>query len=68
VGLTGVREEFFTAPDGTELVTWRAAPASPDKPTIVYFHGNGGNLTNRASYFQRFLARGWGLAALSFRG
>ena len=39
-GLNGVREIDFVVADGTTLIAWRA-PAKDDKPTIIYFHGNG---------------------------
>ena len=52
---------------GQALVLW-VAPARPGQPVILYFHGNAGNLAARAGRFQRFLARGYGLVALAYRG
>jgi len=49
------------------LVSW-FAPASPGRPTILYFHGNAGNLANRSERVRKFLARGWGVLFMSYRG
>ena len=35
---------------------------------IVYFHGNAGNLADRAQRFKLLLKRGYGLVALGYRG
>lgn len=53
--------------DGENLVVW-LAPARPKKPTIVYFHGNAGNLALRSQRFNRMLDRGYGVIALAYRG
>jgi pimeloyl-ACP methyl ester carboxylesterase len=53
--------------DGVELTAWRG-DASPGKPTILYFHGNAGNLSDRAERFRQILASGFGLLAISYRG
>jgi hypothetical protein len=47
-GLHGVEEVEIAGADGVTLVTWYA-PAEGDKPTLLYFHGNGANALNRAS-------------------
>ncbi len=53
--------------DGTEVITW-AAPPAEGKATVLYFHGNAGNLANRAWRFQWFIDQGFGLVAMSYRG
>lgn len=60
-------ETFLPTPDGETLVIW-TADAKPGKPTILYFHGNAGNLADRTGRFQRFLKRGYGLIAPAYRG
>jgi len=65
-GLAGVEEQVLAAPDGARLVAWRAQ-AAPGKPTILYLHGNAGNLAGRADRFQRYQRRGFGLMMLSWR-
>jgi fermentation-respiration switch protein FrsA (DUF1100 family) len=67
LGLAGVTEETPTTPDGARLVAWYA-PALPGRPTLLYFHGNGGGLAGRAMRFQRYQSAGFGLLMLSYRG
>lgn len=67
LGLANVSETVLTAPDGATLVTWTAIPR-PGMPTLLYFHGNAGNLTNRADRARRYTDAGFGLAMLSYRG
>jgi len=43
-------------------------PPRGDAPTVLYFHGNGGSLRLRVDRFQRIVAAGVGLVALSYRG
>ncbi len=64
--LTTVSERQI-AVDGETLVIWTKPPA-PGKPVILYFHGNAGNLANRAGRFQHFLKREYGLVAPAYRG
>ena len=47
VGLSGVKEIEIAVADGITLIAWHA-PAKDDKPTILYFHGNGANAASRA--------------------
>jgi len=57
----------LTSKDGTHLLAWYHK-AKPGYPTIVYFHGNGGNLANRASYFRLLSEAGFGVFGLDYRG
>jgi fermentation-respiration switch protein FrsA (DUF1100 family) len=66
-GLDIVREVTLSTPDGAELVAWYA-PAQPGRPTLLYFHGNGGSLMIRADRIRRFLADGLGLFMPAYRG
>jgi uncharacterized protein len=54
--------------DGTTLLVWQAPPPKPGAPTIVYFYGNGGNLTHFAAAGERFHAEGYGVVLASYRG
>ena len=67
VGLNGVREIEIAVADGTTLTAWHA-PAKNDKPTILYFHGNGANAANRAPRIQKIRERGFGVFYLNNRG
>jgi hypothetical protein len=52
---------------GGRLVVWTAPPRG-DRPTILYFHGNAGNLSDRAPRFAWLLDQGYGLVAPGYRG
>jgi uncharacterized protein len=65
--LTGVTEEVISTPDGERLIAWWSPP-KPGKPTILYFHGNGGNLAGRAGRLQLFQEAGYGGLMLADRG
>ena len=43
-------------------------PAKENRPTIVYFHGNAGNLADRIYKAQHFLDKGYGVALVGYRG
>ena len=65
--LTGVSEEIIATPDGEKLVAWWSPPKE-GKPVILYFHGNGGNLSGRAGRMQLFQEAGFGALMLADRG
>lgn len=66
-GLSGVAVNLLGTPDGERIVTWYAA-AKPGRPTIVYFHGNAGEIGDRPKRFQYYAARGFGVLYVSYRG
>lgn len=66
-GLTGFREISLTASDGVKLSAWYGE-AKGENPTLVHFHGNGGNLTHRVNYFKVLSEAGYGVLALDYRG
>ena len=66
-GIEGFREGELPTPDGARVIAW-TAPAPPGRPTILYFHGNGGGLANRAMRFQRYQNAGFGVFVMSYRG
>jgi len=61
--------EILPSYDGTELALWYKKPKDEQKEILVFFHGNAGNLGDRADKLE-MLARytGYGIAALSYRG
>lgn len=67
LGLTGVSEERVRTPDGETVVMWYA-PAAPGMPTIVFYHGNGGELADRRNRLAYYQSRGFGALFLSYRG
>ena len=67
LGLAGVEVNLLDTPDGERIVTWYA-PASRDLPTLIYFHGNAGEIGDRPKRFAYFAARGFGVLYVSYRG
>lgn len=68
-GLAGAEEIGVTTADGERLVAW-VVPPRADKPVLLYFHGNAGNLgrAGRIDRFRRLTEDGTGLLAVSYRG
>jgi uncharacterized protein len=66
-GLIGVEERVLDMPDGARLVGWYGR-AAPGRPTVLYLHGNAGNLANRSERVRKYSARGLGIFMLSYRG
>ncbi len=62
-----LEEITWRASDGTRLILWRARPTA-GKPSVLYFHGNAGNLADRAARFSWFLDQGFGLVAMAYPG
>ncbi len=68
VGLADVDALSLTMADGTALTVWAAPAAIPDAPTVLFFHGQSGNLGDRAERLREILNSGYGLLAPSYRG
>ena len=66
-GLVHAVEELLTTSDGEKVIVWHVPPKG-ERPVVVYFHGNGGALANRARRFASLVEDGTGLVALSYRG
>ena len=67
VGLRDVEEIEIAAPDGARVLAWYGK-AKPGQPTILYFHGNGGSLAARTPRIERYMAEGWGVMMMTYRG
>jgi fermentation-respiration switch protein FrsA (DUF1100 family) len=67
VGLADVAERTLVTPDGERIVAWYGK-ARPGEPTLLYFHGNAGGLADRAERIRRFMAEGWGICMMAYRG
>ncbi|HEY5207298.1 MAG TPA: alpha/beta hydrolase [Roseiarcus sp.] len=57
----------LTTEDGESLVAWSFPPA-PERPLILYFHGNAGGLALRVERFRAMAKAGMGLLAIEYRG
>jgi fermentation-respiration switch protein FrsA (DUF1100 family) len=66
-GLLGVADVKLVSTDGETLQAWYS-PARPGKATILYFHGNGGEIADRPERFAAYQAEGFGVFFLSYRG
>lgn len=67
VGLSGVVERHIATPDGETIIAWEAA-APAGMPVILFFHGNGGELADRAARMAYYRAQGFGALFVSYRG
>lgn len=57
----------LTNGEGTKVVSWYKS-ASTNKPTLVYFHGNAGNIGDRYDKVRPFLDHGIGVLLVGYRG
>jgi fermentation-respiration switch protein FrsA (DUF1100 family) len=53
--------------DGERLRAWRMDVPAP-RARVLYFHGNGGNLSNWAPILAAIVKRGYSVAAIDYRG
>ena len=53
--------------DGERLRAWRMDAPAP-RARVLYFHGNGGNLSNWAPILAAIVQRGYSVAAIDYRG
>jgi len=65
--LTDFQEIKLKTSDNLEIISWYKKPLSGQK-TIIYFHGNGGNLSNRVHRYKSLGEAGFGVLAVSYRG
>ena len=57
--------------DGLELKAWFRPPegsGETTRPTVVYFHGNGGGIAIRGARARPYLDRGFGMLLVEYRG
>lgn len=55
-------------PDGTELISWYAPAHRNDGRTIIYFHGNAGNIGGRVERVLPYLDAGYGILLVGYPG
>ncbi|NOG08196.1 MULTISPECIES: alpha/beta hydrolase [unclassified Ruegeria] len=68
VSLADIDVRSMPMSDGTVLTAWAAPAAVEGAPTVLFFHGQSGNLSDRADRFREILNSGYGLLAPSYRG
>ena len=65
----GAESVWFNSADGTRLHGWFfESQAGPDIATVIFFHGNGGNIGNVSWVGQRFAKRGFDVLLFDYRG
>jgi len=67
-GIPEMEELKLLTSDGQTIIAWYRPPQESSKPTIVYFHGNAGNIFNRGFIARSFLRKGYGMLLLTYRG
>jgi pimeloyl-ACP methyl ester carboxylesterase len=67
MGLSGVSEHRVRTPDGETIVLWHVEP-EPGRPTILFFHGNGGEIAGRHERMAFYQSQGFGALFVSYRG
>jgi fermentation-respiration switch protein FrsA (DUF1100 family) len=66
---TAAEDVWFATADGNRLHGWFFRPISKSPTaTVIYFHGNGGNLTNVGWVGERLAARGFNALIFDYRG
>jgi uncharacterized protein len=67
VGIIGASVETLITADDEKIILWYA-PAKAGMPSILYFHGNAGEIGDRPLRFNYYHSRGFGVAYVSYRG
>ncbi|MFL5258696.1 MAG: alpha/beta hydrolase [Hyphomicrobiales bacterium] len=67
LGLPGIEVLHLAAEDGETLLAWHGAPEE-GRPTVLFFHGNAGEIGDRAARLAAYRAAGLGVLFLSYRG
>lgn len=67
-GVPDMKIVSFRTRDNLSLTAWYKPPEDPGKPTIIYFHGNAGNIADRAPLIKPYLDQGFGVLLTSYRG
>ncbi len=58
----------LTTADGLNLRSWYFRAAKADMPTVLFFHGNAGDIGNHLPFAKFLIEAGYGLLALEYRG
>jgi len=66
-GLPDVEEREMIMRDGARILTWWG-PAKPGRPTLLYFHGNGGAFVTRSERIRKYMTHGYGVVMMTYRG
>ena len=61
-------EHTFSARDGVKLHAWLFSADDDDAPVMIWYHGNAGNITDRAEMAVEFAKRGVSVFLFDYRG
>ncbi len=64
---TTSKSACLSTPDGERVLVWYGR-AKPGMPTLLYFHGNAGSLADRAERIRKYMAKGYGMFMMTYRG
>lgn len=67
-GVPQMKEITVVTEDHLRLIGWYAAPPSKDSKVILFFHGNGGNISHRTGKAAYFIESGYGVYLAEYRG
>ena len=67
IGLSGVEVVNLATDPHEKLIAWYSPPQD-GKPTFLFFHGNGGDISGRGERFAFYQQAGFGVMFLSYRG
>jgi len=67
VGLFDVDEITLLTNSNVKLTSWYGR-SSDGKPTVLFFHGNGGAVSHREHRFRELMAEGYGVFVLGYPG
>jgi fermentation-respiration switch protein FrsA (DUF1100 family) len=67
-GVQNTRIIPLVSEDKTEIEAWYLEATKPSLPLIVYYHGNAGHIGDRMAKISHFVAAGFGVLAVSYRG
>jgi fermentation-respiration switch protein FrsA (DUF1100 family) len=66
---SGAENVWFNSADGTRLNGWFfESQTKPELATMIFFHGNGGNISNVSWLAQRFAKDGFNVLIFDYRG
>jgi|GEM_PF-1504437 len=63
-----LQDVYFNTADGVRLNGWFVPASNAQKSTVIYAHGNGGNIGDRTEIIRMFTKRGYGFFAFDYRG